>query len=245
MTPGGKSQAGDPLLDSLDQLLAVFALQHDDHARNGLAVAQRGAFRRSRADANFRNVAQQNRRAFFRGKTMLPKSPVRDRAPGTQQRVLLGGMLDVASAEIGIVLLHALRDVVKRQAVLLEQRRIDDDLKLLGLAAPRVDLAHAGKRSQLRLDHPLVQILQIHRAHGPGKRVLVELAEGGRGQAQVGCIPRGSEDEICCSRSATSCRAKYIDTESSKTIVTIDSPSFDSDRTSSLFGRPSMARSIG
>src|SRR5215469_3186439 len=58
-------------------------------------------------------------------------------------------------------------------------------------------------------------------------------------------MPRGKLLEICCKRSDTSCRAKYIGTDSSKTIVTIDSPGFASERTSSLFGRPSSARSGG
>ena len=88
---------------------------------------------------------------FLDARTMLPKSLGGDRAPGAEQRVLLRGMLDVAAAEVGVVVLDALRHVVQRQPVLLEQRRIDHDLKLLGLPAPRVDLADAGNRAQLRL----------------------------------------------------------------------------------------------
>ena len=65
------------------------------------------------------------------------------------------------------------------------------------------------------------------------------------GKPSEGRAPGGSEEEICCNRSLTSWRAKYMGTESSKTTVTMDRPSFDSERTSSLFGNPSMARSMG
>ena len=105
-------------------------------------------------------------------------------APRAEQRVLLRRMLDVAAAEVRVVLLDAHRDVVQREAVLREQRRIDDDLKLLGLSTPGVHLTHAGNGPQLRLDHPLMEILQLHRAHRARQRVLIELAERGRRQPE-------------------------------------------------------------
>ena len=54
---------------------------------------------------------------------MLPKSSVPCGAARAEQRVLLGGVLDVPAAEVRVVLLDARRDVVQRQAVLREQRR--------------------------------------------------------------------------------------------------------------------------
>ena len=87
-------------------------------------------------------------------------------------------MLDIAAAEIGVVLLDARGHIVQGEPVLLQQGRIDNDLKLLGLAAPSIDFADARDGAQLALDHPLVQVLQFHGAHGTGERVLVKLAEG-------------------------------------------------------------------
>ena len=183
---------------------------------------------------------------FFAVSTMLPKSCGGHGAARAEQRVLLGGVLDIAAAEVGVVFLHARGDVVKRQAVLIEQRGIDHDLILLGLAAPGVDFADAGKRAQLRLDHPFVQILEFHGAHGPGERVLIEFAERGGRQPQHRLnAARAAWRRSAAAARLTSWRAKYMATESSNTTVTIESPSFESDRTSSLFGRPSIARSIG
>ena len=105
---------------------------------------------RRRADAHVGDVPQQHRRAVCSHvSTMLPKSSVRHRAARAQQRVLLRGMLDVAAAEIRVVVLDARGHVVQRQAVLLQQRGVDHDLKLLGLAAPGVDFADAGNGAQL------------------------------------------------------------------------------------------------
>ena len=112
-----------------------------------------------------RDVAKQQRGAAVRGSTMLPKSPALVARARAAQRVLLGGMLDVPAAEVGVVLPDAHRDVVQRQPVLRQKRRVDVDLELPGLAAPRVDLADAGNGAQLLLDHPLVKVLQFHRAH--------------------------------------------------------------------------------
>src|SRR6266567_7045049 len=51
-------------------------------------------------------------------------------------------------------------------------------------------------------------------------------------------MPLGNWAVTCCKRSLTICRAKYIDTESSKTTVMIESPSFERERTSCCFGIP-------
>ncbi len=115
----------------------------------------------------------------------------RSRAPGTDQRVLLRSMFDITAPEVGIVRLDARGYVVQRQPILFEERRVDHDLELFCLTAPGIYLTHPGDRSQLRLDHPFVQILQIHRAHGTGESVLKQLAERRGGQPENRLHSRG------------------------------------------------------
>src|SRR4051794_864345 len=93
-------------------------------------------------------------------------------------------MLDITAAEIRVVLLNARGNVVQRESILVEKSRIGHDLELPRLSAPRIDFTYARNGSQLTLDHPFVQVLEFHRAHGPRERVLVEFAEGGGRQSQ-------------------------------------------------------------
>src|SRR5678815_2935497 len=130
-------QARDSFLHSFDELLAVFAFEHDDHARYGFTVSQRGPLWRSGPDAYFSEVLQQDRRAVFGGQYNIAKilrTHGPSRAPNGE---LFGGMLDVTSAEIHVIGFDARSHVMQRQAVGLEERWIHYDLILLGLASPR------------------------------------------------------------------------------------------------------------
>ena len=59
-------EACDPFLDQFDQLLAVTALEHDDHSGDGLAIAQCSALGWRRADVNIGHIAQKQRNAILR-----------------------------------------------------------------------------------------------------------------------------------------------------------------------------------
>ncbi len=121
---------------------------------------------------------------FFASQDDIAEIFGRGGAAGADKSVLFESVFDIAAAEICIVGLDARRDVVKGQAVLIEKRGVHHNLELLRLPAPRVDFADARNGAQLRLDHPFVQILQIHRAHGAGERVLVEFPESGSGKPE-------------------------------------------------------------
>jgi len=54
-------------------------------------------------------------------------------------------MFDITAAEIGVIFFHPFGNIMQRDAVLIEQRWIDNDLELLGLASPRVDFTDPGR----------------------------------------------------------------------------------------------------
>ena len=88
-------------------------------------------------------------------------------------------MLDVAAAEVGVVVGDRGDDVVQREVEAAERFWVDDRRVLLGFAAPGVDLADAGNGEQLVADDPVVQRLELHQRHlRRGDRVLVDFAEG-------------------------------------------------------------------
>src|SRR5512141_2018852 len=93
-------------------------------------------------------------------------------------------MLDVAAPKIRVVVLHPFGYIMKGKAILIEQSWIDHNLILLSLTAPRVDFTDSREGAQLRLDNPLVEILQFHRTHRTGDGVLIKLSEGGGWQPQ-------------------------------------------------------------
>src|SRR4029077_9550191 len=108
-----------------------------------LAIAQRGSLRRRRPDADFGDVTQQQRRAALGAEHDITEISDADSPSRADQRVLFGCVLDVAAAEIRIVLLDAAGDVVKSKTVLRQQGGIDNNLVLLGLSAPGVDFTYA------------------------------------------------------------------------------------------------------
>ena len=169
---------------SFNQCFPVFAFEHNDRARYCLPVSQRGALRRRRADTNFRYIPHEYRGPFFRHQHDISEIVRRGGATASEQRVLFRSVLDVAASEIRVVLLHAQSDVMQRQSVLLQHCGIDDNLKLLSLPAPHVHVANTRDGAQLPFDYPLVEILQLHRAHRTRKRVLVKFSEGRGRQPQ-------------------------------------------------------------
>ena len=77
--------------------------------------------------------------------------------------------------------------------------RVDPDLELFLVAAPAIDLGHAGHRPQLRLDHPVVQGTQFREHADPlflrqcgevvalvGDGIVEHLPEAGRDGAETG-----------------------------------------------------------
>ncbi len=153
-----KPEARDSFLHELDQLLLLPPFSMMTKAGDRFAVAQCGAFGRPGSDVNVGHVAQSSGTPSFALRTMLPEVRRGATASSTDQRILLGGVLDVSTAEVGVVRFHACRDIMQREAELVEQRGVDHDLELLCLAAPRIDFAHTGEGAELGLDHPFVKV---------------------------------------------------------------------------------------
>ena len=114
---------------------------------------------------------------------------------------------DVAAADVLVVLLEGPDDVVERELVLGELRRVGPDLELLREAAPGVDLGDPGHPAQPRPDHPILErpqlgqvvrtlareeiVIDLAEAGGdrPHRRPLDALGELGLAQALVDLLP--------------------------------------------------------
>src|SRR6266446_2777449 len=144
---------------------------------NSFFITQRSALPGSRADRHLSEVAQQDRSALICQQDDLSQFIRCDCAAASGQRVLLGCVLDIAATEIPVVLLDPHRDIVKRQSVLLQQRRLDLDLELLCFAAPRIDFADSRDGAELALDGPLLHVFEFHCIHGTAQGVLKQLTE--------------------------------------------------------------------
>src|SRR5580704_6505343 len=117
---------------------------------------------RHRSHRNFRHVTEQYGDSVLGKHHDIGEVVLRRRSPQTENGILLLGVLDEARPEVFIVLAHAGEDVMQREVVAAQRRRIDFDDVLLGFASPRVDLAHALHRAQVETQAPVEQRLEIH-----------------------------------------------------------------------------------
>src|SRR5580704_14349627 len=142
-----KMEAGDLLLDQFDDMFAVLAFQHDDHARDGLAIPQYSALAGCWPNHHLRDIMQHDRRALV-GKQDNVADVVDAVGPAkAAQGVLFIRVLDVSATEVGVVLGDTRGNVLERQSILLQQIWIYLDLVLPGLAAPGIYVTDAGDRS--------------------------------------------------------------------------------------------------
>ena len=148
--------------DCLRDNPAVFADQHEHRAQHDLApILGRSTGAQFRAQAYFGDVAHADRHT-----ANVVQYRVADVVEGTHlaggaNQELLAAALDVTRADIAIVLLDGRDDVLERQAVGTQLRRIRRDVILLGEAADGVDLGDARDLAQLRLDDPVLDFAQV------------------------------------------------------------------------------------
>ncbi len=175
-------------LDAAHDVLRVRALEHDDHARDDLAlpVARDGALAGLRPDDDVGDVPHVDGRAV----DGLEHGPLDVgnvlQEPDAPHVELLPAPDEDAPARVRVPLLDRLDDLADRQVVLEELLRRDEDLVLLHLAAEAVDLVHAGDRLQERRDDPVLDRPEVHGA--PAVRlegVLVDLPEAGRDRPEL------------------------------------------------------------
>ena len=139
-------------LDVLHHLPRVLPDQHHHGAGDDLALAVLGdhAVAQRRPELDRRHLAQQDRRAVV----VDGDGGAGDVVEALELRLaaedhLLVALLDVAAADVAVVLLEHVEDARQRQVIFGEPLGIDDDLVLLGLAAHGVDLDDAGHGAQL------------------------------------------------------------------------------------------------
>ena len=143
--------------------MAVFAHEHEAQAEHGFAAAvgRHGSQADFVAGLHVRHVADADRHAVLGGDHDVLDLLQVDRAALAvdQQHPRPDG--DAPAADVAVVLLDGLHNLVERQAVLDQPLRVDADLVLLFVAAPAVDLGHAGNGPKLRLDDPVVNGPQL------------------------------------------------------------------------------------
>src|ERR1700730_7678236 len=108
----------------------------------------------------------------------------------TSDRVLLLGMLDIATAEVGVVIGHGHYNFVETKVIATQRLRLNFDGVLFGFTTPRVDLADTGDSQQSVSNHPVVQRLDLHERHLRSRDgVLIDLTEGSRHRIDLGLQP--------------------------------------------------------
>ena len=147
------------------------------------------------ADRHVGDVGDEDRDAVDRG----DDDPLQVLDPGGEAQPADGealrAVLDEAAGEGRVVLREGRHDLPEREAEAVQLARVDEDVELLRLAAPGVDLRDAAHGAQARADVPVLQRLLRHRVGDvPLDEVLVDLAEGGRHRAERRLGPlRGGE----------------------------------------------------
>ena len=243
----GSRRSRPPRLHALGDLLAVLALEHDDHAPDLSPLP-------SRVTAPSRGISP-----TFTSATSAPRPgrcgpwparPARDPRPGGEAQpadgVALGAVLDEAAAERRVVVRERRQDLTEREAEAVQLARVDEDVELLRLAAPRVHLADAAHGAQARADVPVVQ--RLLRPSRRRRRPRRGTGRSRRRRSPPGPAPARSPRG--CGRGRRHPLGHELPGEvdrhaSSKTMVTMERPNFESERTSCARGTPISAVSIG
>ena len=182
--PGGQGRLRllDGGLHPRHHVLGVLALQHDDHAGDGLALGVAGdrTLARLGADDHVGHVAHVDRRPVVG----LQHDPLDvgdvPQQPHAAQVGLLPALDEHAAAGVAVGALQRLGDLPDGEAVLHEPLRANEHLVLLHLAAEAVHLVHAGDRLEERRHDPVLDGAQVHRGEALAlQRVLEDLAEAG------------------------------------------------------------------
>ena len=174
-------QVGDLRLDLLDDLLPILPSQNDDHAgdRLTLAVAHDRTITGQSGRLDRCDLLQQDGNAVGGGHDDITQvvDPLCPAQP--THGVLLLCMLDIAAAEVGIVVRHGRDHIMQSQVEATQIFRVHLRGVLLSLAAPGVDLTDAWNGEQGIPDNPVMQGLDLHERHlRRGHRVLIDLTEG-------------------------------------------------------------------
>jgi len=96
----GQMEAGDLLLHQFDDMFAVLAFQHDDHARDGLAIPEDSALAGRWSNRHLRDIMQHDRRALVGKQNNVANIADAGGPAKATQGVLFIRVLDVSATEV-------------------------------------------------------------------------------------------------------------------------------------------------
>ena len=173
------------IFQSMCDRITIFAEQHEAKAKHylTLSVRRHGAASQLMANQYVSHVADVQRNSIL-GRDHDIFDLLHGRGTGDplyQQHFAGLVFVDVAAADVKIVLAYRVDDFVERDLVTQQAQRIDADLILLLQTAPRVDLGDAAHAAHLGFYDPVVQraqLLQISLA--TCQRIVKDLAKSRR-----------------------------------------------------------------
>ena len=174
--------------------MTVLARQHETQAKNHLApaVCRDGPSSNLVSDLHVGHVLHPNGHALLGRHHDVPDLlDVGGPADAVDQEHL-AVLANVAAADVAVVSLDGLHDLVEGQAVLDEPGRVDPHLILLFVAAPGVDFGSALGGPQFRLDDPIVDGAKLRNIVAlAGHDVVEDLAQPRRYRPQLGTFDAG------------------------------------------------------
>ena len=157
----------EPLGDRDRHFARIFADQHVDRAEHDfLPVLGRGTVADFRADRHVGDIGDADWCVLAIGDDNAGQVLFARCLPRNPDQILRSRSLDIARADIGVVLLQRADHVLDCQAETREPFGIWRDFIFLAITADRIDLGYAGDVPQLRAHHPIVQRAQILRGIG-------------------------------------------------------------------------------
>jgi hypothetical protein len=150
------------LVDGLGYRPTVLADQHEHCTQHDLlAVLRGGTGAQLPSDVNIGDVADANGLPLRRAHDDVAYIVERFDLSRGAYEVLLAAALDVAGADIAVVLVECAHQIRERQPVGSQPFQAGRNQVLLGVAANRIDFGHTGHVAQLRLDHPILNFPQV------------------------------------------------------------------------------------
>ena len=171
-------------LDALQDVLGLFAGSHQDDAFHGVILFLEAELAQARRDADLHpaDILHQHRRAVVHRQHDIADVLQRGDAADAAHVIELAALRIETAAGIGVVGGERGFHLRHRQAGAGDLGGIEQHLVLHRAAAEAGIVGHAGHRSEGRLDHPVLEGLELHRrAVGALQHIAIDQARR-RGQ---------------------------------------------------------------
>ena len=177
-----------------DNLLKVFALQHDGYSGNhfALAISGNGSETGGMTQLNLRHITYLNRSAVYGLHGDICHIFQTLHHAYAADEILVGIFLYVTSARVGVILFERIKHLAHSQIAGVELIRIDGHLILLHIASPAAHFSHARGSRELFSHNPVLDGSQLGErifvlvallgAHG----IMVNLAQSGSNRSHLG-----------------------------------------------------------